>query len=213
MSDSSWSCELQHTRPPCPSPSSRVGSNTCPLSQWYHPTISSSVTPFSFRPQSFPPLESFPRSRLFTSGGQSFRASASELPMNIQGWCLLGLTGWISLLSKGLSRIFSSTTVWEKHNTQLKIKTKQQSGSAQHRWPPTILIPDDWFLFSSSNVQTGHLVSRTNLDTTPPFWTLPGPIRRRVRITLSYFRFHVCLVTVAFIHNQPLFILLLFFFF
>ena len=101
----------------------------------------------------------------------------------------------------------------ESPTPQLKIKTKQQSGSAQHRWPPTILIPDDWFLFSSSNVQTGHLVSRTNLDTTPPFWTLPGPIRRRVRITLSYFRFHVCLVTVAFIHNHSHCLFCCFFFF
>ena len=107
---------LQHVRLPCPSPSSRVGSNSCSSSQWCHPTISSSVAPFSSCPQSFPPSGSFPVSQLFRSGGQSIGASvsASVLPMNIQGWFPLGLTGWIPLLSKGLSRVFSNTTV-QKH--------------------------------------------------------------------------------------------------
>ena len=92
-----------------------VCSNSCPLSQWCHPTISSSAAPFSFCLQSFPASGYFPVNQLFTSGGQSIGASASEsaLPMNIQGWFPLGLTGLISLLSKGLSRVFSSTTVWK----------------------------------------------------------------------------------------------------
>ena len=112
MSDSLWPHELQHTRLPCPSPSAWVCSNSCPLSQWYHPTISSSVAPFSC-PQSFPASESFPMSWLFASGGQSIGASASAsiLLMSIHDWFPLGLTGCISLLSKWLSRVFSSTTV------------------------------------------------------------------------------------------------------
>ena len=99
---------------PCPS-SSGACSNSCPLSRWYHPTISSSVIPFSSCPQSFPALGSFLMSQLFASGGQSTGASASAsvLPMNIQGWFPLWLTGLISLLSKELLRVFSSTTVWQ----------------------------------------------------------------------------------------------------
>ena len=103
--------ELQHTRLPCPSPSPRVCANLCPLSQGCHPTISSSVTLFSSCPQSFLASGSFPKSWLFTSGGQSIGASASVLPMNIQGWFPFWLTGFISLQSKGLSRVFFSTTV------------------------------------------------------------------------------------------------------
>ena len=102
---------LQHARLPCPSPSLGACSNSCPLSWWCHPTISSSVVPFSSCLQSFPALGSFPVSQLFTSGGQSIGSSASTLPMNIQGWFPLGLTGLISLLSKGLSRVFFNTTV------------------------------------------------------------------------------------------------------
>ena len=102
---------LQHTRLPCPSLSPRVCANWCLLSRWCHPTISASVAPFSFCPQSFPALGSFLMSWLFASGGQSIGASASVLAMNIQGWFPLGLTGLISLLSKGLSRIMSSTMV------------------------------------------------------------------------------------------------------
>ena len=107
---------LHHTRLSHPSQSPGVCSNSCPLSQWYHPTISSSIFPFSSCPQSFPASGSSPMSQLFTSGGQSIRASASAsvLPMNIQGWFPLGLTGLISLQSKGLSRVFSSTTL-QKH--------------------------------------------------------------------------------------------------
>ena len=107
--------EPQHTRPPCPSPTPGVHPNPCPLSWWCHPTISSFVVPFSSCPQSFPASGSFPMSQLFTSGGQSIGVSASTsvLPMNTQDWSL-GWTGWISLQSKGLWRVFSSTAV-RKH--------------------------------------------------------------------------------------------------
>ena len=107
---------LQHTRPPCPSPTPGVYPKSCPLSWWCHPTISSSVVPFSSHLQSFPASRSFSMSQFFTSGGQSIgvSASASVLPMNIQDWSPLGWTGWISLQPKGLSRVFSNTTV-QKH--------------------------------------------------------------------------------------------------
>ena len=114
VSDSLWQHGLQHTRLPCPSLSHGVCSNSCPLSQWCHPTMSCSVIPFSSCLQCFPAERSFPMSQLFTLGGQRIRASASVLPMNIQSWFSLGLTGLISLLSKGLSRVFSNTTV-QKH--------------------------------------------------------------------------------------------------
>ena len=97
MSNSLWPHELQHARLPCPSPSPRVCSNSCPLSQWCHPTISSSITPFSSCPQSFPASGSFPISHRLLSDGQSMRASSSVFPMNVQGWFPLGLTGLISL--------------------------------------------------------------------------------------------------------------------
>ena len=112
MSDSLWPHGMQHTGLPCPSLSPRICLNSCPLSCWCHPTISSSVSPFSSCPQPFPASGSFSISWLFTSGGQSMGASASAafLPVNIQGWFLLVLTGLISLQSKGLSRVFSNTT-------------------------------------------------------------------------------------------------------
>ena len=108
--------ELQHTRPPSPSPTTGVYPNPCPLSRWCHPTISSSVISFSSCPQSFLASGSFQMSQLFASGSQSFGASASTsvLPMNTQDWSPLGWMGWISLQSKGLSRVFSNTTV-QKH--------------------------------------------------------------------------------------------------
>ena len=108
-----WPHEPQHARSSCPSPTPRVHPNPCPLSRWYYPTISSSVIPFSSCPQSFPASGSFQMSQLFTSGVQSIGVSpsASVLPMNIQDWSPLGWTGWISLQSKGLSRVFSNTTV------------------------------------------------------------------------------------------------------
>ena len=107
---------LQHIRLPCPSPTPRVYSNSRPSSQWCHPSISPSVIPFSSHLQSFPASGSFPVSQFFASGGKRIRvsASASVFPMNIQDWFPLGWTGWISLLSKGLSRVFSNTTV-QKH--------------------------------------------------------------------------------------------------
>ena len=116
MSNSLPPHELQHPRPPCPSPTPRVYLNSCPLSRWCHSTISSSVIPFSSNLQSFPASKSFQISQLFVSGGQSIgvSASASFLPMNTQDWSPLGWTGWIFLQSKGISRVFSNTTV-QKH--------------------------------------------------------------------------------------------------
>ena len=108
--------ELQHARPPFPSTTPGVHPNPCPLSRWYHPILSSSVVPFSSCPQSFPASESFKMSQLFASSGQSIGVSASKLVllMNTQDWSPLGWTGWIFLQSKGLSRVFSNTTV-QKH--------------------------------------------------------------------------------------------------
>ena len=113
MSDSLWPHGLQHARHPCPSPTSRAYSNLCLLSPWCHPTVSPSVIPFSSCFQSLRALVSFQMSQFFTSGGQStgVSASTSVLPMNIQDWFPLGWTGWISLQSKGLSRVFSNTKV------------------------------------------------------------------------------------------------------
>ena len=109
MSDALWPHELQHARPPCPSPAPGAYSNSCPSSRWCHPTISSSVVPFSSRLQSFPASASFPRSQFFISSGQSIgvSASASVLPMNTQDWSL-GLTGLLSLLSNGLSSLLQN---------------------------------------------------------------------------------------------------------
>ena len=116
VSDSLWPHESQHGRPPCPSPTPGVHSDSHPSSQWYHPAISSSVVPFSSCPQSLPASGPFPMSQLFTSGGQSIgvTALASVLPKNTQDWSPLECTGWISLQSKGPSRVFSNTTV-QKH--------------------------------------------------------------------------------------------------
>ena len=116
MSDSLRPHESQHARPPCPSPTPGVHSDSCASSQWCHPAISSSVDPFSSCPQSLPASESFPMSQLFASGGQStgVSASASVLPKNTQDWAPSEWTGWNSLQSKGLSRVFSNTTV-QKH--------------------------------------------------------------------------------------------------
>ena len=134
MSDSLWPHEPQHTRPPCPSPTSGVYPNPCPLSWWCHPTISSSVIPFSC-PQSFPASGSFPMSQLLASGGQSIgvSASASVLPMNTQDWSPLGWTGCISLQSKGLSKVFSNTTV-QKHQL-FSAQLSLYSNCHIHTWP------------------------------------------------------------------------------
>ena len=117
VSDSLQPHGLQHTSPPCPSPTPGVYPNSCPLSQWCHPTISSSVVHFSSSLQSFPASGSFPMNQFFALGGQSIRVSAlaSVFPMNIQDWFPLGWTGWISLQSKGLSRVFSNTTLQKHH--------------------------------------------------------------------------------------------------
>ena len=125
VSNSLWPHEPKHARPPCPSPAPRVHPNPCPLRWWCHPIISSSVVSFSSCPQSFPSSRSCQMNQLFASGGQSIGVSASTSvrPMNIQDWSPLGWTGWISLQSKGLSRVFSNTTV-QKHQvfgTQLSL--------------------------------------------------------------------------------------------
>ena len=149
VSNSLQSHGLQHT---CPSPTPRACSNSCPLSQWCHPTISSSVVPFSCL-LSFPASGSFPVSQFFTSGGQSIGASASVLPMNIQDWFPLGWTGLFSLQSKGLSRVFSNTTI-QKHqffgaqfslqsNSIVLLKWEgrdQQPGSQKSQWKWVLII-------------------------------------------------------------------------
>ena len=134
MSDSLQLHELQYARGPCASPTPRVHTNSCPSSQWCHPAISSSVVPFSSCPQALPASGSFSMSQLFAWGGQSTGVSAlaSVLPKNTQDWSPLEWTGWISLQSKGLSRVFSNTT-FQKHqffSTQLS----SQSNSHIHTW-------------------------------------------------------------------------------
>ena len=135
MSDFLRPHESQHARPPCPSPTPGVHSDSLPSSLWCHPAISSSVIPFSFCLQYFPASGSFPMNQFFTSGGQSIgvSASASVLPMNTQDWSPLGWTGWISLQSKGLSRVFSNTTV-QKHQF-FYAQLSSQSNSHIHTWP------------------------------------------------------------------------------
>ena len=135
MFDSSRPHKLQHARPPCPSPTPRVYPNPCPSSQWCHPAISSSIVPFSSCSQSFPASVSFPVSHSShqVAWWNGLSASTSVLPMNTQDWSPLGWTGWISLQSKGLSRVFSNTTV-QKHqffSTQLSLP----SNSHIHTWP------------------------------------------------------------------------------
>ena len=134
MSDSLRPHGLQHTRPPCPLPTPRVYTNSCPLISWCHPTISTSVVPFSCR-QSSPASGSFPRSQFFASGSQRIGVSASTsvLPMNIQDWSPLGLTSWNSLQSKGLSRIFSNTTL--QNHQFFGAQLFSQSNSHIHTWP------------------------------------------------------------------------------
>ena len=133
VSDSLWPHELQHARPPCPSPTPGVHSDSRPSSQWCHPAVSSSVVPFSSCPQSLPASESFPMSQLFTRGGQSTGASASFPPKKSQGWSPSEWTGWISLQSKGRSRVFSNITV-QKHQF-FSAQFSSQSNSHIHTWP------------------------------------------------------------------------------
>ena len=147
-----WPHGLQHARLPCPSPSPRVCSNSCPLSLWCHPVISSSVTPFFSCPQSFPVSGSFPLSQLFTSDGQSMgaSASASALPRNIQGWFPLGLTGLISLLSKWLLRVFSSTTMRSINSLALSLFYGPTLTSIHDYWKKNSF--DYWDLCQQSDV-------------------------------------------------------------
>ena len=135
VSDSLRPHELQHARPPCPSPTPGVHSNSRPSSQWCHPAISSSVIPFSSCSQSLPASESFPMSQVFAWGGQSTGVSAlaSFLPEKSQGWSPSEWTSWISLQSKGLSRVFSNTTV-QKHQF-FGAQPSSQSNSHIHTWP------------------------------------------------------------------------------
>ena len=134
VSDSLQPHESQHARPPCPSPTPWVHSNSCPSSRWCHPAISSSVIPFSSCPQSLPASGSFPMSQLFARGGQSVGVSAlaSVLPMSTQEWLPSKWTGWISLQSKRLARVFSNTTV-QKHQF-VSVQLSSQSNSHIHTW-------------------------------------------------------------------------------
>ena len=148
MSNSLQPRGLQHARLPCPSPTPGVHPNPCPSSQWCHPTISSSVVPSSSCPQSFPASRSFQMSQLFTSGGQSIGVSASTsvLPINTQDRSPLGWTGWISLQSKGLSRVFSITTV-QKHQffgAQLSSQFNSHIHSAQNSPSQTSTVCEPW---------------------------------------------------------------------
>ena len=154
MSDSLWPLGLEHVRFPCLSPTPGACSNSCPSSRWCHPTISSSVIPFSSCLQSFPASGSFPMSQFFASGGQSIGASASAsvLLVNIQDWVPLGLTGWISLQSKGLSRVFSNTMV-QKHQF-FGAQLSSQSNSHIHTWLQEKHSFDKMDLCLQSNVST-----------------------------------------------------------
>ena len=154
---------LQHARLPCPSPTPGAYSNPCPSSRWCHPTITSSVVPFSSRLQSFPASGSFLRSQFFTSGGQSIGVSASVLPLNTQEWFPLGLTGLIFLQSKGLSRIFSNTRI-QKHqffSTQFSLRSNSTiicNYCKKQLWLDGPLLAK-WCLCFSVYCQIGHRFS------------------------------------------------------
>ena len=157
---------LQHTRPPCPSPTPGVYSNSCPLSRWCHPTILSSVNSFFSGLQSFPASGSFPMSQFFASGGQSIRvsASASVLPMHSQDWFPLGWTVWISLQSKGLPRVFSNTTV-QKHQffgAQLSIKKADYKVQLSHPYVTTgkTIVLTRWTFFGKVMSLLFNMLSR-----------------------------------------------------
>ena len=159
-SNSLWPSGLQHARPPCPSPTPGACSNSCPLNRWCHPTISFSVVPFSSCFQSFPASGSFPMSQFFASSGQNIGVSASAFPMNIQDWFPLGLTGWISLQSRGLSRVFSNTTV-QKHQFFSAPLSLWSISHIHHMHLTNSLIPtqphfwghDDYLPFENTGVQ------------------------------------------------------------
>ena len=136
MSDSWWPHGLQHVRLPCPLPTPGAYSDSCPLNQWCHPTIASSVVPFSSQPSIFSGVRVFPMSQFFASGGQSIgvSASASVLPMNIQGWFPLGWTGWIFLWSKGISRVFSNTKFKRINSSTLSFLCSPTLTSIHNYW-------------------------------------------------------------------------------
>ena len=157
MSNSLWPHGLQHTRLPCPSPTLRAYSNLCSSIWWCHPTISSSVVSFSFRLQSFPASESFQMGQFFLSGGQNIGASASVLPMNIQDWCPLGLTGWI-LQSKGLSRVFCNTTV--QKDRFFGAQFSLQSNFHIHMWLLEIIALTRWTFFGKVMSLLFNMLSR-----------------------------------------------------
>ena len=177
MSDSLWPHGLRDTRPPCPSPTPRACSNSCPSSWWCHPTISSSLVPFSCL-QTFPASESFPMSDVFTSGGQSTGALAfaSVLPMNIQGWFPLALTGLIFLQSKGLSRVFSSTTIQKRQF--FGAQPSLWSNSYIYSWvlekPWSGVIPISW---SNPSVSGQVLGSFSVPHCIPGTCSAPGSLR------------------------------------
>ena len=158
VSDSSQPNRLQHTRPPCPLPTPGVYSNSCPLSWWCHPAISSFVVPFSSCLQSFPAWGSFPVSQFFTPSGQSIGVSASTsvLPMNIQDWFPLGWTGWITLQSEGLSRVFSNTTAQKSqffYSCHLLIQSAHSGHSEFHESQFKCLNAFKWYqdLYNTKN--------------------------------------------------------------
>ena len=150
MSNSLWPHESQHPRPPCPSSTPGVHSNSYPSSQWCHPAISSSVVPFSSCPQSLPASECFPMSQVFTWGGQStgVSASASFLPKKSQGWSPSKWTGWISLQSKGLSRVFSNTTVQKHQFFGAQPSSQSNSKFREHEFVmllmSRVVVPPGW---------------------------------------------------------------------
>ena len=188
MSDSLQPHELQHDRPPCPSPTPRVYSNSCPLSRWCHPAISSSVVPFSSCPQSLPASGSFSMSQLFAWGGQSIgvSASASVLPMNTQDWSLLGWTGWISLQSKGLSRVFSNIwTYWL--GEQVTQRPFQFSWNQNPRcYPDTYCAPTSYqVLMSQSN---SLLDCPVQLDSHVQLFATPWTVAHQVVLAMEFSR-------------------------
>ena len=165
MTNSLWPHGLRHARPPCPSPTTRVYPDSCPLSRWCHPTISSSVIPFSSFLQSFPASGSFPMNQLFASGGQSIGVSASTsvLPMNTQDWSSLGWIGWVSLQSKGLWRVFSNTTV-QKHRELLiakfRLKLKKVGKTTRPFTYDINQIPYDYTVEVTNRFKGLYLIDR-----------------------------------------------------
>ena len=174
MSDSLWPQELQHARPPCPSLFPRACSNSCPLSQWYHPTVSSFVVPFSSCLQSFPSLMSFPMSQLLASGGQSIGASASVLPMTIQDWFPLRLIGLISLLSKGLSRVFSSISIGKHQFFGTQPSLCSSSHTVHDRWRNHSFDQSEWMRGAHPGATAGSHGRVIWASPVPTLTSLPG---------------------------------------